>query len=119
MGCSYTGRAGGPTRTEMPTAIWACAAAEKEIIRTANNSQRVVRLRFMVALRPLRLDRSEAATCSLTGHLVRVSHIRPSAKVSMGRLYFGYQPWPCGDVAAGCKGHLNVQLPGIGCRRPK
>src|ERR1700674_54224 len=36
MGCTYTGRAGGPTRTEMPIPISACDAVESDNTETVN-----------------------------------------------------------------------------------
>jgi hypothetical protein len=51
MGCTYTGSAGGPIRTEMPTEIWAGDAVENDKTetdntKTPNTSQR--RVRFIV-----------------------------------------------------------------------
>jgi hypothetical protein len=40
MGCAYTGSAGGPMRTEMPTATCENDAAEKDKMMTASNHDR-------------------------------------------------------------------------------
>jgi hypothetical protein len=40
MGCAYTGRAGGPMRTDIPTATCPNDAAENAIMITLNSTQR-------------------------------------------------------------------------------
>jgi hypothetical protein len=48
IGCAYTGRGGGPTRTEIPTAICPKDAAENTKIIPANIIQRMID-RFMLS----------------------------------------------------------------------
>ena len=50
MGWEYTGIAGGPKRTETPTAIWAKEAAEKEKSKSPKINQRKDRVVFIGVL---------------------------------------------------------------------
>lgn len=57
MGCAYTGSAGGPTRTETPTATCAYDAVESDNtetdnIKTPNTSQRTERFILIAFLTP-------------------------------------------------------------------
>ena len=53
MGCAYTGNAGGPMRTEMPTVICAKDAAERHMTAIANSSQRTTIRLILICLPPV------------------------------------------------------------------
>jgi hypothetical protein len=50
MGCAYTGRAGGPMRTDIPTATCPNDAAENAMIITLNSTQRNVDRSILIDL---------------------------------------------------------------------